>query len=61
MDEQDGHAMLVARCKALEEIAISLYKAMTGIIGHCANDKEAHHFVEQNVESRAPGCGHKEK
>lgn len=59
MNEQDGHAMLVARCKALEEIALSwrikfAYETST----YFTTDEEHKLSLEWEIESLAPGCGH---
>lgn len=60
MNEQNGHnAMLVARCKALEAIALeymTLYHYETATT--LATEKELKARLEKQVEKRAPGCGH---
>lgn len=59
MNEQDGHEMLVARCKALEEIA--LYYIMLHAIGtgtHLLTEAAARSDMEKHVERLAPGCSH---
>ena len=59
MNEQDGHMMLVARCKALEDIALK-YMGMYELEVSTAfsTDQELKGYLEQEVEKRAPGCGH---
>lgn len=54
MNEQDGHEMLVARMKALEDIALGCFLEL------CAPLDEAtcRQRLEAAIEVIAPGCGH---
>lgn len=59
MNAEDGHAMLVARCMALEEIALQymlLYTLETAT--YFPTDKEHKESLEKQVERIAPGCSH---
>ena len=59
MNEHDGHEMLVARCKALEAIALKymeLHNLETGTTYF--TEKELKMFLEKEVERLEPGCQH---
>ncbi len=54
MNERDGHEMLVARAKALKEIALECFLELCAPLDRSVCEKR----LEQAVEERAPGCGH---
>lgn len=59
MNEQDGYAMMLARCKALEEIALNymtLHQLETGTHEVCPVEHKRR--LESQIEKLAPGCSH---
>lgn len=60
MNEIDCHNMLVARCKALEEIALDyvlLHALDTGT--GTPSEADCKRWLEARVEKLAPGCSHR--
>jgi hypothetical protein len=58
MNEEDGHAMLVARCKALKKLACDLISDAAANMGYPLTDKQVEKQLEDAVEHQAPGCSH---
>jgi hypothetical protein len=54
MTEQDGHEMLVARCKALEQIALECFEELCSPLSKEICEQR----LERAIENIAPGCGH---
>lgn len=55
MNEQDGHDMLVARCRALEQIALECFEELCSPL----SSEVCKQRLEAAIERLAPGCGHK--
>lgn len=53
MNERDGHDMLVARCQALEKIALECFEELTHVSTSVCKQR-----LERAIEELAPGCGH---
>lgn len=58
MNEQDGHEMLVARCKALEEITLEIMLTHASMFRRPIDPDKMKEIIEERVETIAPGCGH---
>lgn len=59
MNEHDGHEMLVARCKALEAIALKYMELLNiNTNTYIYSSEELKQNLEEEVEHLAPGCQH---
>lgn len=55
MTEADGHEMLVARCKALKQIALECFLELCSPL----DEKACERRLEEAINNYAPGCGHR--
>ena len=57
MNENDGHEMLVARCKALKQIALECFEELCSPLSTAVCEQR----LEAAIERIAPGCSHQVK
>jgi hypothetical protein len=54
MDENDGYAMMLARMKALEQIALECFIELCSPLDEATCKRR----LESTIDNIAPGCGH---